>query len=172
MVNSVIFLVQRFPGFGGAEEYVFQLTKGLAANGVSCTIFTSDLDKRKVTGLPASVKVVKFPASIKFGEYALWKGLFKTLLSTKADILHVNTYGYYHTDLVSLLHGLKNFNVVLTSHGFHGLEASINQRKSDRGMVTLTRDLDYTMRPFFDYTFGFHEITSADALIALSEHDI
>jgi glycosyltransferase involved in cell wall biosynthesis len=167
----VVFLVQRFPGYGGAEEYVSQLTRRLAESGVMCTIFTSDLDKRQVTGLSECVKVVKFPVFLKFGEYALWSGLFKTLLGTKADVFHVNTYGYFHTDLVCLLHRLKKFNVVLTSHGFHGLDAFLNRRRNN-ATRSLLGTFRVATRPFYDFTLGFNEIASADALVALSENDV
>ena len=172
MVNNLVFLVQRFPGYGGAEEYVFQLTRRLAESGVMCTIYTSDLDKRSITGLPESVRIVKFPVRFKVGEYAIWRGLFKALLETKADILHVNTYGYYHTDVVSLLHGLKKFKVVLTSHGFHGLNAYLSQPvKNASQKNSLLTTFRGAVRPFYDFTLGFKEIESADALVALSDND-
>jgi glycosyltransferase involved in cell wall biosynthesis len=168
LVNSVVFVVQRFPGYGGAEEYVFQLAKRLAEEGVICTILTSDLDKRSPVGLPESVKVVKLPVLFKIGEYAIWRGLLKVLLATNADVFHVNTYGYFHTDVVSFFHRLKRSKVVLTSHGFHGLEKSLLQREdaSWRGRFRSA------FRPFYDFTLGFNEIKGADALIALSSHDI
>ena len=172
MVNNLVFLVQRFPGYGGAEEYVFQLTRRLAESGIMCTIYTSDLDKRSSTGLPESVRIVKFPVRFKVGEYAIWRGLFKTLLETRAEVLHLNTYGYFHTDIVSLFPGLKRFKVVLTSHGFHGLDAFLNQRINNTERPSLLTTFRVAARPFYDFTLGFNEIASADALVALSENDI
>jgi glycogen synthase len=89
LVNNVVFLVQRFPGYGGAEEYVFQLASGLAERGVNCTILTSDLDDRVASGLPKLVHVEKFPVRVKIGEYALWRGLFSKLLQIDADVIHL-----------------------------------------------------------------------------------
>jgi len=172
LVSNVVFLVQRFPGYGGAEEYVFQLTRRLADSGIKCTILTSDLDKRDAAGLPESVKVVKFPVFFKVGEYALWRGLFKALLGIRADVFHVNTYGYFHTDVVSLLHGLKGFKVVLTSHGFQGLDAFLSQHRNGVRTTSVLTKFRVATRPFYDFTLGFNEIASADALVALSENDV
>lgn len=168
----VVFLVQRFPGYGGAEEYVHQLALRLPDNGVNCTVLTSDLDKRNIIGLPASVKIVKLPVFLKIGEYAFWKGLLKASLGSDADVFHLNTYGYFHTDLVSLVHRLKNFKVVLTAHGFHGLDLSLHLRENGvKGMTFLAKSR-YLARPLYDFTLGMNEIISADALVALSKRDI
>lgn len=168
MVGRVAFLVQRFPGYGGAEEYVFQLTRGLAERGIYCTVLTSDLDTRVVAGLPSLVQVVRFPVCFRIGEYAFWRGLFSKVLGLKADVIHLNTYGYFHTDLVSLLHDYKKFRVVLTSHGFHGLEGFLGHHNS----VGTKGRIRFAFRPIYDFTLGLNEITSADALVALSRYDV
>ena len=168
-------MVQRFPGYGGAEEYVLQLIQRLAGNGIACTIYTSNLDERSVWNLPKSVRVVKFPVVFQVGEYAVWNGLLKELLTSHVDIFHVNTYGYFHTDLVSLVHRIKNMKVVLTSHGFHGLDMYFNSFKSNVGKkskVSFLSKCRYLSRPFYDLTLGLNEVNSADALVALSEKDV
>jgi len=168
----VVFLVQRFPGYGGAEEYVRELTLRLSDDGVNCTILTSNLDKRNILELPESIKVVKLPVLLKIGEYALWKGLLKTLLRSRADVFHVNTYGYFHTDMLSLARGLKKFKVVLTGHGFHGLDMFFHLCRNDIKEVSFLMNCRYVSRPFYDFVLGRNEIKSADALVALSQKDV
>lgn len=172
LLADVVFLVQRFPGYGGAEEYVFQLTRRLADSGFECAIFTSDLDNRPTLSLPNSVKVVRFPVFFRAGEYAVWKGLFRRMLEVSADVFHVNTYGYFHTDLVSLLHDFRKLKVVLTSHGFQGLDAFLHQHGTSAQKASLSSVFRRFARPFYDFTLGFNEIASADALVALSQNDV
>jgi glycosyltransferase involved in cell wall biosynthesis len=171
LVSSVNFLIQRFPGYGGAEEYVLHLTEYLAKSGVKCTIFTSNIDTRQISSLPKSVEIFRFPVMLKVGEYAVWRGLCKALLKNDADVLHINTYGYFHTDLASFIHRIKGFPTVLTSHGFHGLDAFLN-RSWNGTPKSLLRQTLVGLRPIYDFTLGSKEITSSDALIALSNHDI
>jgi glycosyltransferase involved in cell wall biosynthesis len=172
LVNTVAFLVQRFPGYGGAEGYVYQLVLRLADNGIQCTIFTSDIDKRNAVGLSESVKIVKLPVLFKIGEYAIWLGLLRKLLASNSDIYHVNTYGYYHTDAMSFVKRLKNSKTILTAHGFHGLDLFFNPTKQQNKEKSFLLDCKRLVRPFYDFTLGFNEISSANALVALSQKDI
>jgi glycosyltransferase involved in cell wall biosynthesis len=169
LVSNLVFVVQRFPGFGGAEEYVFQLVRGLTERGIDCTILTSDLDSREPIGLPDKVKLVRFPVLFKVGEYAFWRGLFSTVLNLKTDVIHLNTYGYFHSDVISVLHRYKKFNVVLTSHGFHGLDGFFRRQES---FASLKSRFRFAVHPFYDLTLGRIEIASADALVAISSHDV
>jgi len=171
-LGNVVFLIQRFPGYGGAEEYVFQLVSRLNAAGFRCTVLTSDLDKRKAGGLSTSIRIVKLPVLFKIGEYAVWKGLVRTLFETKADIFHVNTYGYYHTDVISAVHKLRKFRTVFTAHGFHGLDLYLNPAKTQHATRSRLWDIRRLGRPFYDFTLGFFEIASANALVALSQKDV
>lgn len=167
----VVFLVQRFPGFGGAEGYVFQLCLGLSRKGVDCTILSSNLDNRNAIGLPSSVKIERFPLLFAIGEYHLWRGLLRKLLETEADIIHTNSYGYFHSDLVSLVHDLRKFKLVFTSHGFHGLEIFKSTYRNPNQKISSTPQFIRMLRPFHDLTMGIKEVRSADALIALSPND-
>lgn len=168
----IVFLVQRFPGYGGAEEYVRHLVVRLSENGIGCTILTSNLDRRNASDLPEFVRVVKLPVILKIGEYALWRGLLKVLLGSRADVFHVNTYGYFHTDVTCLVHRLKKFKVVLTSHGFHGLECFFHLGKWDVSHASFWAKCRYAFRPLYDFTLGRNQIMSADALVALSRRDV
>jgi glycosyltransferase involved in cell wall biosynthesis len=168
----MVFLVQRFPGYGGAEEYVRRLVWKLSESGIDCMVLTSNLDKRNTSDLPELVRVLKLPVILKIGEYALWRGLPGVLLRSHADILHVNTYGYFHTDATCLARKLKKFKVVLTGHGFHGLEISLRRGRWDLSQVSFWAKCRYASRPLYDWTLGRNEIASADALVALSRRDV
>lgn len=164
----ITFLVQRFPGYGGAEEYVNQLATELGIKNFRCTIITSDLDKREPKELGRNVELVRLPVIARIGEYAIWKKLVNRLVRTNTDILHVNTYGYFHSDIAALIRKIKHFRLVFTSHGFHGFEATYFRSIFTQSLST---DIKSRFRFFYDLSFGRLEINSSDALIALSQWD-
>jgi len=170
----IVFLVQRFPGYGGAEEYVHRIATGLALNyDYKCTILTSNVDKRPIPELPRKVKVIRLPVLFKVREYSLWRGLFKKLLKVSADIFHANNYGYWHVDVLSMLSRLKrDFKVVFTTHGWEGFELWVlkNYGKAPTSF-TLRDKLITDLRPIYDFTLGRMQLSCADALIALSPRE-
>ncbi len=56
----------------------------------------------------------------------------------------------------------------MTSHGFHGLDGFLSQRS----IGDLKNSLRFAFRPLYDFTLGFKEVRSADALVAISNHDV
>jgi len=170
----IAFLVQSFPGYGGAEEYVKHLASGLVLeHGYKCSIITSNIDRRAAHELPESINVVKLPVLLKVKEYTVWRGLFKKLIEINADVIHANTYGYWHVDALSFLSRFKrDFKIVFTTHGWEGFEVWLLKRMGILPHKGLFKARIWTqLRPFYDFTFGKMELSSADALIALSPRE-
>jgi glycosyltransferase involved in cell wall biosynthesis len=174
-VVHIVFLVQRFPGYGGAEEYVRRIASGLVLNykDYKCTIIASDLDKRVIQGLPKEINLIRLPVFFKVREYALWRGLFKKLLEINADVFHANNYGYWHVDALALFSWLKrDFKIVFTTHGWEGFELSMLKKRGILPHKCSFGDRSITsLRPIYDFTLGKMELSSADALIALSPRE-
>ena len=96
---KVALLIQRFPG-GGAERYVEEIATRLHEKGEDVTVVTSEnnSDDSKY-----DFKIIRLSSVIKLGEYHIWQGLEKILEQEKFDVVHTNTYGYYHSDKAARL---------------------------------------------------------------------
>jgi glycosyltransferase involved in cell wall biosynthesis len=171
----IVFVIQRFPGYGGAEEYVHRLASGLVDSGYKCTVITSNLNERHpFFDYTEKVQVIRLPVVLKVGEYGIWRGLTGKVLKMRADILHVNTYGYWHTDMLAILRHIKpKLKTVFTSHGWEGFEGSLLFKKGilPKNISWLAKML-FRIRPFYDNIFGRLEARSFDALIALSLREV
>jgi glycosyltransferase involved in cell wall biosynthesis len=119
-------LVQRFPG-GGAENYVEELANRLFQGGKDIVVVTSE--NKNSDDSKYDFRIIRLPSLIKIGEYFVWKGLEKILKNEKFDIIHTNTYGYYHTDKAARLKKKFGYKLVMTSHGFHGSELHLLKKK-------------------------------------------
>lgn len=158
-------LVQRFP-FGGAESYVEQIAQRLHKQGETVTVVTSTHNDSLDKSYP--FKIIRLPALFSIGEYSFWKGLGNILKKEKFDIVHINSYGYFHSDYAAFLKKKFNYKLVMTSHGFHGIELHLLKKNK---IINKSSSFDF-FRSFYDKHIGKKTISNSDRLIALSKRDI
>lgn len=153
-------LVQRFPG-GGAEKYVEEIATRLSKDKIDVTVITSqnNHDDSKF-----GFKIIRLSSILKIGEYHIWKGLEKVLREEKFDVIHTNTYGYYHSDKAARLKKKLGYKLIMTSHGFHGTE--LHELKKNK-IIDNTSPFDF-LREIYDSKIGKKTILASDHLIALS----
>lgn len=165
LTMKIALLIQRFPG-GGAEHYVEEIATRLHQKGEDITVITS-ADK-KSNDSEYNFRIIRLPSIIKLGEYFLWMGLEKILKHEQFDIVHTNTYGYYHSDKVARLKKKLNYKLVMTSHGFTGLD--LHKLKKEK-IINQASSLDF-LRNIYDEHIGKKTLLLCDHLIALSQYDL
>lgn len=158
-------LVQRFP-YGGAEKYVQEIATRLVQNGDDVTVVTSE--QQDVDDSAYMFEIIRLPTVLSIGEYWFWRGLEDILKLKKFDIVHANTYGYYHTDKASRLKEKIGYKLVITSHGFHGTDLYDLKRQK---IISKNSSFGF-LRPLYDDKIGFKTLLLADHLIALSKRDV
>lgn len=161
---KIALLVQRFPG-GGAENYVEEIAKRLHHQGEDVIIVTSE--NKNCDDLRYDFKIIRLSSLLNIGEYSIWRGLEKVLAEEQFDIIHTNTYGYYHSDKVANLKKKYGYKLVMTSHGFHGTD--LHQLKKNK-IINKTSKFDF-FRELYDSKIGKQTILNSDHLIALSNKE-
>ncbi|CUR50899.1 putative Phosphatidylinositol N-acetylglucosaminyltransferase [Nitrosotalea devaniterrae] len=160
---KIALLIQRFPG-GGAESYVEEIAKRLYSKGEDVTVITSKSDH---DDSQYGFRIIRLPSRFSLGEYSWWQGLDNILKKEKFDLVHTNTYGYFHSDKAAALKKKLGYKLVMTSHGFTGMDMH-NLKKI--GMIKKSSKFDF-IRPFYDNYIGKKTLKSCDHLIALSKKD-
>ncbi|MEO9278276.1 MAG: glycosyltransferase family 4 protein [Nitrososphaera sp.] len=161
---KIALIVQRFP-FGGAESYVEQIAQRLHGIGEDVTVITSRQENQSGK---YNFPVIRLSSSISFGEYSIWNGLGDVLKQGNFDVVHVNSYGYFHSDYAIRMKKKYGYKTVFTSHGFHGIE--LHYLKKNK-IIDKTSSLDF-IRPLYDKYIGMKTIQNSDHLIALSKRDV
>lgn len=156
-------LIQRFPG-GGAERYVEEIAKRLHQKGEDVVVVTSDNDS---DDSKYDFRVIRLPSLVHLGEYNIWKGLEKILEQEKFDVVHTNTYGYYHSDKAARLKKKYGYKLVMTSHGFTGMD--LHKLKKEK-IISKSSTFDF-LREIYDKNIGIKTLLLCDHLIALSQYD-
>jgi len=165
LIMKIALLIQRFPG-GGAENYVKEIATRLYKKGKDVTVITSenkDFDDSKY-----DFRIIRLPSSIKIGEYFVWNGLEKILEQERFDVIHTNTYGYYHSDKVARLKKKLGYKLVMTSHGFTGMD--LHKLKKEK-IIKQSSLFDF-LRDLYDEKIGKKTLLTCDHLIALSQYDL
>jgi len=161
---KIALLIQRFPG-GGAENYVEEIANRLHKKGEDVTVITSE--NKETDDSKYVFKIIRLPSFIKIGEYFIWKRLEKVLEQEKFDIVHANTYGYYHSDKVARLKNKLGYKLVMTSHGFTGMD--LHKLKKEK-IIKQSSPFDF-LREIYDEKIGQKTLLICDHLIALSQYD-
>jgi len=157
-------VVQRFP-HGGAERYVEEIATRLHNDGKDVTVISSE--NKQCDDSQYNFKIVRLLSHFSLGEYSFWKGLEKLLENEQFDIIHTNTYGYYHSDKVAQLKNKMGYKLIMTSHGFTGTD--IHKLKKEK-IINKTSPLDI-FRTIYDENIGKKTLLQCDHLIALSKYD-
>jgi len=160
---KIALLVQRFP-HGGAESYVEEIAKRLHAQGEDVTVITSQNGDDKKYGF----RIIRLASRFSLGEYSWWMGLEDVLKKERFDLVHTNTYGYFHSDKAASLKKKLGYKLVMTSHGFTGMDIH-NLKKT--GVIKKSSRFDF-IRPFYDNYIGQKTLKRCDHLIALSQKDV
>ncbi len=161
---KIALLVQRFP-YGGAESYVEEIAKRLYTKGQNVTVITSknDTDDKQY-----GFRIIRLPSKFSLGEYSWWKGLDDVLEKERFDLVHTNTYGYFHSDKAASLKEKLGYKLVMTSHGFTGMDMH-DLKKT--GLIRKGSRFDF-IRPLYDEYIGKNTLKGCDHLIALSQKDV
>lgn len=160
---KIALIVQRFP-FGGAESYVEQIAQRLHDAGEDVSVITS---KQANPSSQYDFPIIRLSTSISFGEYFIWSGLGDVLKQGRFDLVHANSYGYFHSDYAIHVKKKYGYKTVFTSHGFHGTE--LHSLKKNK-IIDRTSSFDF-IRPLYDKFIGMKTIQNSDHLIALSKRD-
>ncbi|MEM3159503.1 MAG: glycosyltransferase family 4 protein [Nitrososphaera sp.] len=158
---KIALLVQRFP-HGGAERYTEQIARRLHAAGEDVTVVTSQNESKDGYPFP----VIRLPSRFSLGEYSLWKGLGQ-VLQGKFDLVHTNSYGYFHSDYAAYRKRRYGYRLVMTGHGFAGVD--LHELKK-QGIAEPSKF--GPVRPLYDSLVGRKTVLACDRLIALSERDV
>jgi len=123
---KVVMVTPKFkPAMGGAEEYIYQLSKRLMERGHNVIIYTSDLlntfpgysyvakGALDYDGIP----VRRFHAYRLLRNYPVTPGIIPSLLQERADIIHTHVYGQFTTDITALVGTVRHIPLFLTPHG-------------------------------------------------------
>lgn len=161
---KIALIVQRFP-HGGAERYVEEIAQRLYKKGQNVTVISSTNKESNDKKYP--FKIIRLPKLVSIGEYSFWRGLGRVLKDGKFDLVHVNTYGYFHSDYAAFLKKKFHYKLVMTSHGFTGIDVHTLKKNQT---ITKRSPLDI-IRPIYDKKIGKKTIQSCDHLIALSKKD-
>jgi len=162
---KVALIVQRFP-HGGAESYVEQIAQRLYAKGENVTVISSINKDCNDKNYPFSI--IRLSKLFSIGEYSFWRGLGNSLKKGNFDLIHINTYGYFHSDYVAFQKRKFHYKLVMTSHGFAGVE--LHKLKKNK-KIKKSSSFD-ALRPFYDEKIGKRTILKCDHLIALSKRDV
>ena len=160
---KIALLIQRFPG-GGAENYVEEIATRLHKKGEDVTVITSE---NNYNDSKYDFKIIRLSNIIKIGEYNIWRGLEKILEKERFDVVHTNTYGYYHSDKAARLKKKFDYKLVMTSHGFTGMD--LHKLKKEK-IIDKTSPFDF-LREIYDEKIGKKTLLLCDHLIALSQYD-
>ena len=98
----------------GPPRMAYNLTAGLARNGVHSIVYTNNCAEQLESDL-VKVKVYK-PAS-KMGHYRLNPFMFKDLLREDADLIHIHGYRNFESDAGAFSAYLTGRPCVMTCHG-------------------------------------------------------
>lgn len=161
---KIALIVQRFP-FGGAESYVEEIAQRLHAYGEDVVVISSSSKNSEDGKYP--FKIIRLPKFVSIGEYSFWRGLGNVLKTGKFDLVHINTYGYFHSDYTAFQKRKFGYKLVMTSHGFTGMD--IHELRKNRTIPNIS-PFDM-IRPIYDKKIGKKTIQSCDHLIALSKKD-
>jgi glycosyltransferase involved in cell wall biosynthesis len=163
----IIQIVNRFPpSIGGAENYVFSISKELQRFGHQVLVLTSDLLRDDTwTRLPKTyehvsvenVEVWRFKAQ-RFipghGSGVVVSGVFQALLKEhKADVLHAHSYGFYSSYAPILAGRIRRIPVVFTT------------------LLSTTGAMPNTVRVLYDGTIGRFTLTSSAHIVALTNRE-
>jgi glycosyltransferase involved in cell wall biosynthesis len=116
------------PAVGGAEEWVYQVSKRLIKRGHEITIFTSDLLKTrpKYVYLDTSTffnenefLLYRFHAVRLLQNYFITPRIInRPVLRKSYDIIHANVYGCFMTDYLAIVSLFNRIPLVVAPHGF------------------------------------------------------
>jgi len=165
-VRIAVACVRYPPAPGGAEAHAAAVARGLAARGHEVRVHTTDLRTEtpfeRAFEWPApkdGVRVTRHPARTAGGalHYVVAPALARGLLADAswADVVHVHSYGYFHTLVAALARKTKGVPLAMTPH-FHpawSMEGPPERRR---------------LRAVFDATLGRASLAAADRVIAVS----
>ena len=100
------------PSIGGIENYVSRLSRDLAAEGDSVTIFTTTDSPAKARD---SIRIQTIPSILQKGRNPVPMGELDLIKAAKLDLIHFHS-PWYFTSILPLL-GHLNIPVVMTVHG-------------------------------------------------------
>lgn len=109
-----------YPVQGGVENHTLMLAKQMVAEGHEVIVFTSD---GKTTDLATEeiyegIKIVRFKKINNQYYLGFYPGLFKALLFTKLDVLHVHGFGFIWHDFCLLFKRMfSKTKFINTPHG-------------------------------------------------------
>jgi len=164
---KIALIAEALPG-GGAEGYVIELANRLSKCGDQVIVITSR-NKMKNDSYP--FQVIGLGSLFSIGEYSIWTGLTNVLKKLNGYLIHLNSYGYFHSDLTAFWKRFFNYRIVLTSHGFHGIETNLLGHTGDLPFYSRLK-VARRLRPVYDQIMGRMEVKNSDALIALSQRDV
>lgn len=122
--------------YGGPVRYIIELNKFLKPYPIRSTIYAaSEIDNSAKTRtshyqkINAKFIVKRFDSYIRFRDYRVCFGLFRTLLrdSKNIDIFHSHAPRSFQEDIAALVALIKNKKLVITSHGILNLSLNFFQ---------------------------------------------
>lgn len=159
---KVLQLTQRFPpAIGGVENHVFNLASKLTETGIDVDVFATDsvrdIPFRRLEGdsndFPFKVRrfrAVKL-AEMPHGLGIVAPSMIPNSLSSRSDLVHAHSYGYFATFVGALARKIRKIPLVITTH-------------SDAGRPRLSKRLFDTIVPPIT-------LWEAQRIIALTESE-
>jgi glycosyltransferase involved in cell wall biosynthesis len=169
---KILQLCLRFhPAPGGVETHVLEISKVLKAHGHDVEVYTTDLYKetpfKKLDGPTQSIeevmgiKVRRFKAHTLGDEmhYVFTPSLLAPVLSSKADLIHAHSYGYFHVNLAAMARKMTGKPFVMTAH-FHPQYSMWGGQKRK------------SLRAVYDKILGGSSLEIADRIIVHTRNEL
>jgi glycosyltransferase involved in cell wall biosynthesis len=169
---KVLQLCLRFhPAPGGVETHVLEISKVLKAHGHDVEVYTTDLYKetpfKKLDGPSQTteeimgIKVRRFKAHTLGDEmhYVFTPSLLAPVLSSKADLYHAHSYGYFHVNLAAMARKMTGKPFVMTAH-FHPQYSMWGGQKRK------------SLRAVYDKILGGSSLETADRIIVHTRNEL
>jgi len=120
-LNITYVIAKFYPEHGGAETNCYELARRMVEKGHSVTVLTAN-DAKNSLPKAETIEGIKIKRSRRLNnQYYLgfYPGLFRSLLSTKADLIHVHGFGFFWQDLFLIIAKIfkRKTTFINTPHG-------------------------------------------------------
>jgi glycosyltransferase involved in cell wall biosynthesis len=116
--SNILMVTPRFfPEMGGIETHVYEVSHRLVAQGCNVTVLTTDRSgDRPGQEVVKGVQIIRVPAWPKQRDYYVAPDIYRRILSSKTDLLHVQGYHTFVPPIAMAAALRRRLPYVLTFH--------------------------------------------------------
>jgi glycosyltransferase involved in cell wall biosynthesis len=115
---KILLVSHKFPPFiGGIETHTFEVGRRMAASGHAVTVLTGDPTGKMATEeMVDGIRVLRVPVYPKSSDIFFSPGIYKAVLKSKADIIHVQGFHTFVPPIAMLAAIRSSIPFVITFH--------------------------------------------------------